>query len=277
MRRQSRPRANHNLARRRHKTAPCNLDSKRASVFEGDFGRARAGQNRQIAPPAKRPQIRRRRALPPPAMNRHIHPPKTLLLEAVGIGGERIAGLAARFDESRKQRIDLAGRFAGHAGGHEKRAGIAAIIAAALGIGLAFLKVRQNARVIPAVADRLAPAFVIARVAAHIRHRVQRRRAAQNPPARAVDFSAVEIGLRDGMKMPVVFVVDQVAPKRRRYFDLPRIEARIRRPRLDQQDLAFGVFAQARRQNAAGAAAAHNHIIKAAFHFPILIVSPAEW
>ena len=108
------------------------------------------------------------------------------------------------------------------------------------------------------------PAVVIGAVAAHIGHRVDRRRAADHLAARAFDASSVEARLRLALVHPVVAALLQKLPPAERQVD-PRVA--VPAAGLEHQHADIAVFGQPVRQRAAGRAGADDDIIECAgFH-----------
>ena len=68
----------------------------------------------------------------------------------------------------------------------EERTARAAILRIALGVSFRFLEQRQDIGIAPAAAAHLRPAVIVGRVAADIKHAVDRTGAAQYPAARPV-------------------------------------------------------------------------------------------
>ncbi|MDZ7712102.1 MAG: hypothetical protein U5L06_02810 [Rhodovibrio sp.] len=129
------------------------------------------------------------------------------------------------------------------------------------GVILVRLEMGQHVVPAPAGAAQLAPAVVIARLAAHVDHAVDRRAAAQHPPARIVERAAVQPVLRFGPEAPVrARIVDGVEVADRD----PDPDVVVLPARLEQQDRNLRVRAQPVGEHAAGTARAHDDIVEPA-------------
>ncbi|CCJ88366.1 protein of unknown function DUF140 [Cronobacter turicensis 564] len=129
-----------------------------------------------------------------------IHRAEAFLLIAIQIVGARIARLHARLNHRREQRI--VARFAG---GDADRAVAAVVVVRADIARLGFTVVGQAVEVCPALkAGLLRPVVEIHRVAAHVAHAVNQRRAAKALAAPALHAAVVHIRLRLGFIGPVI-------------------------------------------------------------------------
>ena len=192
------------------------FDADRARALEQDARHQRAGLDRQIGAPERRPQIADRRAAPTAVADRHLDAREAVLLGAVVIVGRRMAGLAAGVQIRLDQRVGVARVLDGErpvAAAIRVRAALPALLPPEIG---------QHVRVGPARQAVRGPAVVVGAVAADIGHRVDRGRAADHLAARAFDAAAVERGLRLGLVVPAVDAVAQHLAPGERQLD-PRI------------------------------------------------------
>ena len=137
------------------------------------------------------------------------------------------------------------------------RAVTAMIFVRADGVGFGFLEIGQDVVIAPAAAAHLCPAVVVARVAAHVEHAVDRRRAAQHFSARPVQRAPAGAFLGFCKKIPVQH---GVAMQLQRAGGDVNERARVGRPSLDQHD-ARAVCAQPVRQHAAGRAGTDDDVV----------------
>ncbi len=146
--------------------------------------------------------------------------------------------------------------------GHDVQGAVAAVVLARTApAGLHLLEVGQHVGIAPALAAHLPPSVVVARVAAHVEHAVDRGRAAEQPAAGQVEGAVVEIGLGLGDVTPVVLGVQHGAQEAQRH---PHIGMVVLAPGLDEQDLAALVLAEPRGQNAAGRTGADDDVVVSA-------------
>ena len=232
------------------------IDADRAHTFAAHSLHQRTGAHGQVRPAPGRVQVRARRAPAAPAPDRHVHRREALLLVAVHVGGEGIAGLAPRLEEGLVQRI------AAGAGRDVQRSIAAPVVVGAARARLGALEIGQDVGVIPAGQTALRPAIVVAGVAAHVRHAVDRRRAAEHPAARAVDAPTVHVRLGLAPVAPVVALALQRIRERRRHVQLPGPRV-VDRPRLEQQHAYVRILAQPVGEHAAGRAGADHDVIEA--------------
>ena len=202
------------------------IDADCAGALAAHSLRQRAGAHGQVRPAPGRIQVRARRAPAASAPDRHVHRREPLLLVAVHVGGQRIAGLAPRLDEG------LVKGIATGAGRDVQRSVAAPIVVAAARAGLGALEIGQDVRVVPARQPALRPAIVVAGVAAHVGHPVDRGRAAEHPAARAVDAPAVHVRFGLAPVTPVVALALERIRERRRHVQLPGPRV-VDRPRLE--------------------------------------------
>jgi hypothetical protein len=111
------------------------------------------------------------------------------------------------------------------------------------------------------------PAVVIARVAAHIGHRVDRRRAADDLSARAFDAAVVEPRLGLGKVHPVMQPLFEDAAPADRDFD-PRVP--IPAAGFEEQHPRAGILRQPPRQGASGRSGADDDVVRSHFHIAIV-------
>src|SRR5690625_186422 len=190
---------------------------------------------------------------PAPALvGRHVHATYAFLLVAVHILGDRIAGLASRLDPGLKERI-------GHLAGRD----VLWTLAAAVVVGTQFMVLRpaeigQAVGITPALKAGLTPTVVVPRVTPHVGHTVDRGRAAEHTPARAVDRAAVQEGFRLALVEPVELVVRQRIAECGGHVGEDRA---IFRPGIKDQYPHIRILGQAIRQDAAGRAGANDDVI----------------
>ena len=122
-------------------------------------------------------QISRCRAPTPAVFLGHLKQPAAELRGAVEIRIERQAGLLRPLDEDMAERICV-----GTLGDIERAiSAMKAVVQALVAFGL--LEVRQHVVIVPAGIAELAPMIVVRRLAAHIDHRIDRARAADEATA----------------------------------------------------------------------------------------------
>ena len=232
------------------------LDADGAAALAAHPPGQRAGAHGQVRPAPGRIQVRARRAPATSAPDRHVHRREPLLLVAVHVDGERIAGLAPRLDEG------LVKGIATGAGRDVQRSVAAPVVVGAARAGFGALEIGQDVRVVPAGQPALRPAVVVAGVAAHVRHAVDRGRAAEHPAARAVDAPAVHVRFGLAPVTPVVALALERIRERRRHMQLPGPRV-VDRPRLEQQHAYVRILAQPVGEDAAGRAGADHDVIEA--------------
>src|SRR5579872_675490 len=140
----------------------------------------------KIRPPKNRAQESFRGAAPLAVPDRKIIAAEAFLLLAIEIVIDGVARLPAGFDEQVEERI-LAARAANGQRPPGAMKGVAA-----LDMAFRLAKVWEDFRIAPAGKAELRPAIVIAAIAAHIDHAIDRRGAAQRLAARPIDLPAVE-------------------------------------------------------------------------------------
>ena len=227
------------------------LDADGARALEHDARHQRAGLDPQIGATERGPQIADRCAAPMPVTDRHLDAREAMLLGAVVVGGRRMPGIAPGFEIGIDQRIGIARGL-----DRERPVAAAIRIRAALPCLLP-PEVRKHIGVRPAGQAGRGPAIVVGAVAAHIRHGVDRGRAADHLAARAFDAAIVERRLRLGLVVPAVDAVAQHLAPREGQLD-PRVA--IPAAGLEQQHVRR-ILGQPRRKRAAGRAGADNDVI----------------
>ena len=207
--------------------------------------------DRQVRAVHDRVQVGDGRAGPPPVALGDLVPAVAVLLAVVEVLVQRQPQPLHRLQER------LAHRAAGPGLAHRQRtAGTVELRSPAL-VVLGPDEVREQVVPAPARAAGVAPLVVVERVAAHVDHRVQRRRAAEHPPARQVDPPPVGARLPARDVVPVVLRAEQRAERRR---DVDEVRG-VRRPRLHEQDLHVGILGQPVGEHAAGRPGAHDHVV----------------
>src|SRR5690606_23361889 len=134
----------------------------------------------------------------PPAApaRRELDPADALLAGAVVIGAGREARTDRGLFELGKEEIRGVDRYV------TDRAGCTVIETCAAPAPLEFLEVGQHIAIAPSLEPPLAPAVVVAPVAAHVDQSVDRRAAAQCPPAPDRKPALAEPGLGLGLEGP---------------------------------------------------------------------------
>ena len=219
------------------------LDADRTLALEQNAGRLRTGADGQIFPEARRFQIGFRGAPTAAVGCGGLIVAGALLPRPVEVGVARDARLFGRgqhrLGEFELRRLVRHGQ--GPAGGVE--------FVGAPGLVLRFLEERQDAVPIPALAAPLAPFVVVGVVATDIDHTVDRRRAAQRPPARQIQLSTAQTSLRGAFEFPIYARVDIGAGETERDMD-PRIG--IGGTGFQQQHAVLAGFRQSSRDGGAG-------------------------
>ena len=140
----------------------------------------------------------------------------------------------------------------------ERAAGAVPGVGAAL-VVLGPLEVGQHLGPGPAGVARGRPVVVVARLAAHVDHGVDRARAAEHLAARLVAAAAVQPRLRHGLEGPVGGAVLRQHGEPGRAVDQ---HALVDRAGLEQADRDRGVFAQPAGEHAARRAAADDDVVE---------------
>src|SRR5699024_4803651 len=195
------------------------------TAFDGQVGAAHG-----------RAQVGHGRAPAAAFVHGHIHGTDTFLLVAVHVLSIGVARLLGGIHEGAVQRVFTS------AGADVQRPGITTVVITAEVACLGLAEIGQDVLIAPVIAAGFArPAVLVQRVAADVGHAVDRRRAAQHTPARAVDAAAVEMRFRFAYVIPVVAFALQRVGQRRRHVDE---DAAIAGPGLQQQDVDAAVFSQ---------------------------------
>ena len=143
-------------------------------------------------------KISTRRRTAPAANARHLRIANAFLFHAVQILAEGMARLLRRFNEAMGQWQNGAVIF------HLQRSILAAHgRVAAIAIGFAATKQRQHFIIAPAAAAHLRPKIEIGRIAAHVKHPIDGRSAAQRAPARPADFAIIGARFSFGRVAPI--------------------------------------------------------------------------
>ena len=213
-----------------------------------------AGAHLQVGAREGRAQVGHGGAPAAALVHRHVHGAQAFLAVAVHVFGARITGLLAGFNEGVVERV-----FAG-AGGHMQGPTVAPVVVPALGPCFGLAEVGQAVGIRPVLQSGVRrPALVVHGVAADVDHAVDRGRAAQHPPARAVHGAVVHEGLGLGVVVPVVLVVGQRVGKGRWHVDE---DAFVAGAGFEQQHRHLGVLGQAVGQHTAGRTGAHDDVVK---------------
>jgi hypothetical protein len=175
------------------------------------------------------------------------------LVLAVEVGVQRIAGLCRGFHEVGAVAVG-AGRV--H---HVQRAAAAVQAAGATLVVLGLQEVGQHRVEAPAGIALGGPVLVVFALAADVDHRVHRTRAAQCLAARLVAAAPVQAGLRHGLEAPVGEAGLAHQREAGRAVDQ---HAGVAFARFEQAHRDGRVFAEARRQHAAGRAAADDDVVE---------------
>ncbi len=229
-----------------------------AALLQVDPDQLGAGQDVEVGPP---PHVgaeeRAGRAPALAVLDIVVVAPDAFLLGPVEVGVERVAGLHPRLDEGVEQRIGAGGRA------HRQLAARAVEFAGAAVVRLGLAEGLQHLVVGPVAQPHLRPAVVVQPVAAGVDHAVDRRGAAQHPPARPGDAAAVQMRLGLGGEAPVAVAPGEQAPGHDRHAEhrVPVAGAR-----LDQQHAAATVGRQPVGQYASGRAGAHDDDVVATGH-----------
>ena len=214
----------------------------RARALKRDASGQRLDLQREIRSRERGPHVGDRGAAAVAAADGRLQPAETLLLLRVVVLGERMPGPRAGFQKRLAKRIFIAVEP------RRQRS-----VAAAVGIRTAlprFLppEIRKHVRVGPAKETRRRPTVVVAAMAPHISHRVDRGRSADDFAACAFDRARAELGLGLREIHPVVHAVQEQPRPAQRDVD-PRIA--IPAAGLQQQHLDRRVFGKPIGQHAA--------------------------
>ncbi len=231
------------------------FDAYRVQSFHQDAGGARTRDHMQVGPLQVRRDVALGRAAALAVLLRELRQADAFEARAVEVRIPRVAGLRAGLDERARIHAGL------HHVGHVERAARAVVLAVApelVVLGLA--EVRQNVGVAPAGVALRGPAVVVAAVAAHVHHPVDRARAAQRLAARLVADAAVHAGIRTRLERPVEDRVRQHDGQAGRALDHCAV---VRRAGLEQAHVDVRILGQARGEHAAGRACADDDVVDA--------------
>ena len=229
------------------------VDARGTRAFERDGRRVALGQHGQVGTLERRVQERNDRTAAPPAALRHLVEACAVLLRAVEVGISRKARCYGRLDE---------GPGRNHRTREVRDCQLAACAVPGIRPALLVLRAledRQHRVERPARVAERGPVVVIRAVSAHVDHRVDGARPAQDLPARLVTAAAAEARLRLRFKCPIDLAPRNRAEDAGGHMDEWRS---IGRPGLDEADSARGVGAQPVGQHAPRRPAAHDHGIE---------------
>src|SRR5450759_1082048 len=160
------------------------LDADGASALKENPVGQTVRKDLEIGPPGRLLQISDGRAASPAAALCDLIEPHTVLDGSVEVRIAPQTALACGVAEHRAQRIAEPQVL------DRERPADAVMLACAARLVLSLAKIRQHARVVPAVGAERSPFVIVERVAARITHRVDRAAAAEYPAARPVQFPA---------------------------------------------------------------------------------------
>ena len=190
------------------------------------------------------------RVPPLPLVDGGVHVADPLLLVAVHVLSEGVAGLLARLQPGLVQHLLAA------VPRHLQRSRPAPVLRPARAVALRLLEVGQAAGVVPARRPLLLPPVVVLGVAPDVDHGVEGAGAAPDPAPGPVHHAVVDVLLGHRVVEPVVLVVTQVVGQRGRHVDLPLEpfgpEYRVSRPRLHQEQSGARVLRQPVGEDTAG-------------------------
>src|SRR3546814_57108 len=156
-------------------------------------------------------------------------------------------------------------------------AAAAVMCACAAPMILTFLEDGQHGIPTPfRIAAELCPLVIVARLATHVDHAVDRRRAAENPPARIQDRAPAEPGVELRLIAPIgAWIADAIKIADWNMNPDPVVLA----AGFEQQHQHVGICRQAIGEYAAGAAATDDDVVEAAeiFHARLSNVSRCEY
>ena len=135
----------------------------------------------------------------------------------------------------------------------------AVVLARAAIVVLGLLEHRQHRLPGPArILRQACPFVVVLPLATHVDHSIDRRGAAEDPPARVQERAPVEAGLRDSLIEPVgTWVADAVEVADRNVNPVIAVDA----ARLEQQHVHFGVGREPIGQQAASGSGSHDDVV----------------
>jgi len=182
----------------RAKRALRRFDANAGLGFEQQAQRVRAADHVEIGAPGGGIEVRACGAPAPAVLLRDLVKAYAFLVRSVEVRVARTPGLHTRLHERQRSRLRRT-----HFRDVQRAAGAVERIGAAL-IVLAALEHRQHVGPAPAGISGRGPVVVVARVTAHVDHRVYRARSAERPAARLIAPAPGEPGLRRRFERPVV-------------------------------------------------------------------------
>jgi hypothetical protein len=206
----------------------------------------------QVRPVPHRHEEAARRRPAPAALLRHLVVGRARVVAAIEIVDRRDAGLRRRFAERLQQRpahaLPLDAAFAAGA----MRSALAKAMI------LVLLEERQHVLPAPAGESELAPMVVVAGLAAHVEHGIDRRRSADHLAARIRQAAAVEPLLRQRAVHPVgARIADGEKIADRDVVPDPVVAA----ARLEQEHSLVGIGGEPVGQQAAGRTGADDDVV----------------
>ena len=229
------------------------LERARTPALEHDAGRERMGEHFEVRPAHRRAQVGVGGAAASAAAHGHVHATEAFLLEAVDVGGLRIARLAGGGQPRGVQRI-----FQRAIAGLQLAVRTAIVVAAFLAL-LGAPKIRQHVAVGPAGRTLFLPALEIVGIAADVHQAVDRRGPAQYLAARRVHAAPIQVRLRLRVIEPVVLRHVHRYRQRRGHLDE---NGSVRAAVFEQQHPPRPVGAQPVRQYASRGSRADDHRIE---------------
>ena len=215
----------------------------------------RVGAHRQVRAPHRGAQVRLRGRPAAATMDVAVEGGEALLLVAVDVGREFVAGLLDGLEEGAEEGV------VDRTALEDQGAALAAPLVGAGAAVLHLLEVRQAVRVVPRLHARVRrPALVVERVAALEDHPVDAAGAAEHLAAAVVDAPSVHVRLGLRRVHPVEARVPDREGQRRRHVDvdLPRM---VGATRLEDEHRGRGVLRQAVGERGARGAAADDDVV----------------
>ena len=233
------------------------LHARRPRPVEQDLVDHRARADLEVRAVHDRVQVGHGGAVATAVVDVAVERREALLLVAVDVLRQRVAGLCARLEERLEQRARRRAAL------EHERAVAAAPLVRAREARLHLLEVRQAVGVVPVLHALVArPALVVQRVAALEDHPVDRARPAEHLAARVVDAPPVHARLGLGLVLPVVEAVADRDRQRGRHVD-EEVELPVGAARLQDEHLGGGVGTQAVGERAARRTPADDHEVVA--------------
>jgi hypothetical protein len=232
------------------------FDANGAAAVHQHAGHLGLGHHLQVGPLAVGREVGLRCTETFTALVRDLVGADAFLRGAVEVRVQRVAGLLRRLNEHRAEPVGAAQVH------HVQRParGVPGIGPAL--VVLRFQEVRQHVAPAPARVALGRPMVVVGVLATQVDHGVDGAGTAQHPPARLVALAAVEPRLRHRLEAPVGLAGAGHQGQSGRAVDEG---AAVLGACLQQAHAHVRVFAQARRQHAAGRTTADDQIVK---HFP---------